>query len=153
MKKVLALRQAQDQLSPKSNRIKRVLVFGTFDGLHPGHLDFLRQAKKQGGYLTAVTALDETVKAVKGHYPKHNEQERSGALIGSGLVDKAFLGNRDDPYEIIRQIKPDIICLGYDQKVFTGELPAALKKAGLDITIIRLKPYRPEHYHSAILNA
>jgi FAD synthetase len=150
MKTVLALRQ--DQFSPKDNHMKRILIFGTFDGLHPGHLDFLKQAKKQGGYLIAVAALDATVKAVKGRFPKLNERERLDALKKSGLVDQAVLGGDGDPYQIIRQIKPDIICLGYDQEAFTDELPEALKNAGLDITIIRLKPYQPERYHSAILN-
>jgi FAD synthetase len=132
--------------------MNRVLIFGTFDGLHPGHLDFLKQAKKQGGYLIAVAALDATVKAVKGRFPKLNERERLDALKKSGLVDQAVFGGNGDPYEIIRQIRPDIICLGYDQEAFTKKLPRELKKAGLDVKIIRLEPYQPKRYHSAILN-
>lgn len=153
MKKDSALRQAQGQYPQADGKKKRVLVFGTFDGLHPGHLDFFKQAKQQGGYLMAVTALDETVKAVKGRFPRRREQERADGLKISGLVDQVVRGNKGDPYEIIRQIKPDIICLGYDQEAFTKELPRELKKAGLDVQIIRLNPYQPERYHSAILNA
>lgn len=153
MKTVLALRQVQRQSSPRDNHIKRVLVFGTFDGLHPGHCDFLKQAKKQGGYLIAVAALDATVKSVKGRLPKLKERERLEALKKSGLVDQAVFGDNSDPYKIIRQINPDIICLGYDQEAFTKELPQELRKAGLGAKIIRLNAYHPERYHSAIINS
>jgi len=32
----------------KKPKMKKILVFGTFDGLHSGHLNFLEQAKKYG---------------------------------------------------------------------------------------------------------
>ena len=41
--------------------MKKVLVFGTFDGLHEGHKDFLRQAKQYGDHLTVVVGRDSTV--------------------------------------------------------------------------------------------
>ena len=132
--------------------MKKVLVFGTFDGLHPGHIDFLEQAKKQGDYLIAVVARDSTVLEVKRRLPKRNETERLENLKKSGLVNEAGLGSESGRYRVIDQIKPDVIALGYDQEAFTKDLPAALKKAGLTAKIVRLKSYQPELYHSAILN-
>ena len=42
--------------------MKKVIVFGTFDILHQGHLDFFRQAKQYGDYLIVAVAHDENVK-------------------------------------------------------------------------------------------
>ncbi|HEY4500387.1 MAG TPA: adenylyltransferase/cytidyltransferase family protein, partial [Candidatus Paceibacterota bacterium] len=46
--------------------MKRVMVFGTFDILHPGHLYFLRAAKKLGDYLIVSLARDVNVRKIKG---------------------------------------------------------------------------------------
>jgi len=151
--------------------MKKVLVFGTFDGLHEGHKDFFQQAKKYGDYLVVVVGRDSTVEKTKKQLPKFNEQERLKAVQDSGLVDEARLGNEAppgatavggvpseggkklDPYKIVEEIKPDIICLGYDQTFFADKLAEELPKRGLGhIKIYRLNPYHPEKYHSSLLN-
>ncbi|MCH9030625.1 MAG: adenylyltransferase/cytidyltransferase family protein [Bacteroidetes bacterium] len=53
-----------------------VMIFGTFDILHKGHLNLFDQAKKHGDFLIAVIARDKTVVKVKDREPKHNEKER-----------------------------------------------------------------------------
>ena len=141
-------------------KAKMVLVFGTFDGLHKGHLNLLMQARKLGCYLVAVVARDITVKKVKGNLPKFSEQERLKELQKVEIVNEVRLGNRgNDPYKIIEEIKPDIICLGYDQIAFINNLEKEIEKflpAGrqvkLKIEIVRLKPYMPKKYKSSILN-
>ena len=50
------------------------MAFGTFDLLHPGHINFLNQAKKHG-QLIIVIARDKTVKEVKGKLPQHKEKQ------------------------------------------------------------------------------
>ncbi len=55
---------------------KRVVCAGTFDHLHPGHLDFLRQAKALGDELVVIAARDETVSRIKGFTPTYNEEIR-----------------------------------------------------------------------------
>jgi len=133
--------------------MKRVLVFGTFDGLHEGHKDFFRQARMYGDYLIVVVGRDSTVSRVKKRLPKFNENERLKAVQEVFLVDEARLGNENKPpHEIIREIKPDIICLGYDQTHFTDKLAEDIKAMGLTIEIKRLQPYKPEIYHSSLLN-
>jgi FAD synthetase len=131
--------------------MKKVLVFGTFDGLHPGHINFFDQAKKLGDYLVVVVGRDFTVVSVKGHMPKLNESQRLKNVRQNELVNEAMLGNECDPYEIIKKIQPDIIGLGYDQKIFTKNLGLILEKLGIAAQIIRLQPYKPELYHSSIL--
>jgi len=133
--------------------MKKVLIFGTFDGLHPGHLNFFEQARKYGDYLLAVVARDKTVKMIKNRPPSKNETERLAALQKCQLINEARLGYEDNPYRIIKEIKPDVICLGYDQQAFTEDLPEKLKKMKLATKIYRMKPYQPEKYHSSIARA
>ena len=46
-------------------RPKKVMVFGTFDGIHDGHRHFLREAKKQGEELIVAVSKDEVVQKLK----------------------------------------------------------------------------------------
>jgi FAD synthetase len=132
--------------------MKKVLVFGTFDGLHLGHVNFFEQAKKLGDYLIVVVARDVTVNEVKGHFPKRSELLRLKAVKQCKLVNEAILGNIGNPYEIIKKIKPDIIGLGYDQTSFTADLDSELKKAAIPARIMRLKPYKSETNHTSLMN-
>jgi len=129
-----------------------VLVFGTFDIFHLGHVSFLEQARFHGDYLSVVVARDETVLKIKGELPRNNEEERLEKIKNSLLVDNLFLGNLGDKYEIIQKIKPDIICLGYDQEFFIEQLHDKLNEFDLvDTKIIRLKPYLEDIYKSSKL--
>ncbi len=129
----------------------KILVFGTFDGLHEGHLNFFKQAKKYGNRLMAVIARDLTVKKVKKRYCYKSERKRLNDVMATGLISKAFLGHLDDPYRRISEIKPDIICLGYDQKIFTDKLKKEIKKRNLKIKVYRMKAHKPKTFHSSIL--
>lgn len=131
--------------------MKKVMVFGTFDVLHKGHLNFFKQAKKYGDYLIVAVARDDIVKKVKGKKPKHNEKQRLNKIQKLDIVDKAVLGMKKDKYKNIEKYKPDIICLGYDQTAFTDKLKQELKKRKLKTKIIRLKPYKPHKYKSSKL--
>jgi len=127
----------------------RVLVFGTFDILHPGHEYFLKQAKNQGDELFVVVARDSTVKQVKGKPPHHDENYRLDAIQKLDYVDKAVFGSEtSDRYKIIEDINPDVICLGYDQDSFTDNLEAKLQKRGLSPEIVRISAYMP-HVHKS----
>lgn len=130
---------------------KKVLVFGTFDLLHPGHIQFLKEAKKYGNHLTVVVARDKTVKEIKGKMPKYSEYERLAHVKELGIVDEAMLGNESDKYEIIEEVNPEMICLGYDQKNFTEKLEKEITKRGLEIKIVRLKPYQEKKFKSSKL--
>ena len=122
--------------------MKKILIFGTFDILHKGHLNLFKQARKHGDILIAVIARDKTIKKIKGKNPRHKEKTRLKNI--KKYVDKAFLGNKTNKYAVIKKIKPDIICLGYDQNSFTKNLKKHFKKK-----IIRLKPYKPDIYKSS----
>lgn len=133
--------------------MKKILVFGTFDGLHEGHKDFFRQAKEHGEYLVVVVGRDSTVLSVKKKLPKQNENKRLEAVQKAPYVDYARLGNEGvSKYEVIKEVKPDIICLGYDQTFFVGKLEDKIKEFGLSTKTVRLAPYKPEIYKSSLLN-
>jgi len=131
--------------------MKIVMVFGTFDLLHPGHINFLRQAKKHG-QLTVVIARDKTVKRLKGKTPQHSEKQRLEAILSLKLASKVVMGSLSDKYAAIKEHRPDIICLGYDQIYFTERLNGNLRKLKLNTKIIRLKAFRPNKYKTSIIN-
>lgn len=128
-----------------------VMVFGTFDYLHAGHENLFIQARNHGDYVIAILARDKTVKTIKGDAPDHDEKERLQNLIATGWANEAVLGNEKDKTKVIRQYKPNVIALGYDQFAFTYNLEKLLIDLKLDTKIVRLKPYRPDMYKSSIL--
>lgn len=127
------------------------MVFGSFDLLHPGHLFFLKQAKKHGDKLVVVVALDRTIESVKQQTPKYNERERIEHVRDIKFVDKAILGYEVDPYEIIEEINPDIICLGYDQNSYSENLKEELTRRQMNPKIIRIGSYKEDQYKSSKL--
>ena len=132
--------------------MKKVMVFGAFDGLHPGHLDFFKQAKKYGDFLIVSVGTDKNAKAIKGKKPLFNQKERLALIASVELVDKSVLGAERDFYEEIRKHKPHIICLGYDQWATEDDVRVELDRVGLKATkVIRLKPYKTSKAKSTIV--
>ena len=129
--------------------MKKAIAFGTFDILHEGHIDFLKQAKAHGDFLAVVVGRDSTVEKVKGKKPQHNEQQRMLAVYNVPEVDLALLGDKEDPYKVIEEQKPDVICIGYDQDSYTENLEKELEKRGIKAEIVRLKPHMPEKFKSS----
>ena len=66
--------------------MKKVMAFGTFDGLHPGHLNFLKQARRLGDSLVVVVARDANVRKIKGRFPRLGEGERLRKVASSFQV-------------------------------------------------------------------
>ncbi len=130
---------------------KTVMIFGTFDILHPGHLFFLQQAKKRGDRLVVCIARDETVKKIKQQPPVHTEQERKKMISAFAVVDQVILGDKKDPYNVIKKIQPDVIALGYDQQVFVDGLRMALQKNNLRTKIVRISAHFPQKYASRVI--
>ncbi len=133
--------------------MKTVLLFGTFDGLHPGHEAMFKQAWQVGDKIVVVLALDKTVKELKGKKPKYSFKVRSEALEASGFVDEVIEGDKElGTYSVIKKIKPDIIAFGYDQALLRENLLAYLKERGQSIATVTLKAFEPDKYKSSILN-
>ncbi len=133
--------------------MKKVLCFGTFDILHPGHVFLFSESKRLGDHLTVVIARDSTVHEVKGKAPLFGEDVRLAAVASAPGVDCAVLGHPVDKYQVIRDVNPDVICLGYDQQVFVDKLESMLKVSGLSSMIVRIPSYKPEEFKSSIIKA
>lgn len=130
--------------------MKTVMAFGTFDILHPGHISFLKQAKRYGR-LIMVIARDKTVKQVKGKLAHNPEKTRQRAIKAASIAEKVILGSLTDKCAAIKKYRPDIIALGYDQTYFTEQLAPELKNLKLKTKIIRLKPFKPDKFKTSII--
>lgn len=129
--------------------MKKVMVFGTFDIIHPGHLHMLAEAREYGDYLIVVVARDVTVCEVKGKPTRNPEGVRLANVERLKIADKVRLGCVDDnKYLAIAEEKPDVVALGYDQKAFVDKLAAAVDD---HVQIVRLAPHMPEIYKSSKL--
>lgn len=128
------------------------MVFGAFDGLHPGHLDFFRQAKKYGESLIVSVGTDKNVEKIKGKKPLFNQNERLDLVSECKVVDKAVIGDEEDFYQHIKNYMPDVICLGYDQWATEDLLKKELANVGMNnCEIVRLKPFDEQRAKSTIV--
>ena len=118
----------------------KVMATGTFDLLHMGHIYYLKEAKKLGDRLVVVVARDSTVRKLK-HEPITPEEMRLDIIKELKIVDEATLGHEDDMYATVKEIKPDIIALGYDQVHDEKKIEQELKKRKLVARVVRLPKY------------
>lgn len=130
------------------------MVFGTFDMVHEGHVDFFRQARSLAPkpHLIVSVARDGIVTRIKGERPRRSEGERCALLRRNTLVDEVVLGQEDGYIEHIEEARPDIIALGYDQTgEFVDRLERDLTNAGVEAKVVRLKAFKPEIYKTSKL--
>ena len=128
------------------------MVFGAFDGVHPGHIDFFKQAKRYGDYLIVSVGTDTNVEKIKGEKPLFSQKERLGLIRGLSIVDKAVIGAEKNYYRQIKKHAPDVICLGYDQWATEEDVRVGLDSVGLLRTkVVRLAPYLANRAKSTIV--
>jgi rfaE bifunctional protein nucleotidyltransferase chain/domain len=98
--------------------MKRVMVNGTFDVLHRGHLDLLRYARQQGDQLLVAIDTDRRVKELKGNSrPINNEADRKLMLYSLRDVDIVMLfDSTKELIQIMEDFKPDVYVKGSDWK-------------------------------------
>ena len=125
--------------------MRRVVVFGVFDLLHPGHLYFLKEARKYGDHLTVVVTRDARVIHEKKHKSLFSERERLEIISALKHVDKAVLGDRVGEWRVLKKLQPDTVCVGYDQNV-GWIMQCGLKKLP---RVGHLKSYYPKKYKSS----
>lgn len=121
--------------------------FGTFDGVHPGHINYLKQLKELGDELIVVISRDANVKKIKDRLPDKSEVVRKKEVEKTGIPDKVILGDGADFYLCIKEYKPDIVGLGYDQAADTE----SLVKLFPGLQIIRMKAHEPHIHKSSLL--
>jgi FAD synthetase len=118
--------------------VVRVLATGVFDIIHLGHLHYLEESKNLGDELVVIVATDNTVRKRK-HEPITPEAMRLELVQGLKPVDRAVLGKDGaDMYDIVNEIEPDIITIGYDQPFDPEKLERDLMSRGIKAKVVRM---------------
>jgi rfaE bifunctional protein nucleotidyltransferase chain/domain len=94
----------------------RVMVNGTFDILHRGHIEMLNYAKRQGNYLLVAIDTDRRVSELKGlSRPINNQEDRKFHLENLMAVNEVqFFDSKEQLIDIMKSYKPDIYVKGSD---------------------------------------
>jgi len=124
----------------------RVMATGVFDILHPGHLHFLREAKKMGDELVVVVARDSVAEKMK-RKPFIPENIRLAMVSSLKPVDLAILGVEGNIYDILNLVRPDVLALGYDQEFDETQIMEEAKKRGINLKIIRISKYSDSEFN------
>lgn len=127
--------------------MKKVLVAGTFDIFHLGHLYFFKEAKKMGDKLIVVIGSDKITKK-NGKKIIHTQKERAELIKSLRIVDAIHLG-KIKILESIKKIKPDVVCVGYDQTI-PNEIEKYCKENKIEIKRIK-KKYNVKKCKSSII--
>ena len=99
----------------KQAGLKVVFTNGCFDLLHPGHLQYLEKAHLLGDRLVVAINDDASVRQIKGAgRPIYPEEERAEILGAMACVDLVTYFSEADPFNIIRELAPDILVKGAD---------------------------------------
>lgn len=92
-----------------------VFTNGCFDLIHRGHIDYLAKAAGLGTKLIIGLNTDASVQRIKGAArPFQDEMSRAMVLASFFFTDAVVLFDEDTPYNLIREITPDILVKGAD---------------------------------------
>jgi len=132
-----------------------VLTFGTFDYLHPWHMDYLTQASCYGDRLVTIVALDETVQKIKWAAPDHSAQNRLQAITDLKIPHHTVvLWDAHNVYQCLHDWSPQVIYLWYDQHSFDEGIQAYCSDAWLSVPhIVRGNSFQPEVYKSSLIRS
>jgi rfaE bifunctional protein nucleotidyltransferase chain/domain len=99
----------------KQNGKRIVFTNGCFDILHYGHVKYLQDAKSKGDYLVVAVNSDSSVKKIKAkNRPVNSQGDRLKTVAALSSVDFVVLFNQDNPLQLIKALKPDILVKGSD---------------------------------------
>ena len=114
--KILSLEEAEAFVA-RLRRADHTVVFtnGVFDLLHPGHVRYLQQARRQGTALIVGVNSDRSVKAIKGpSRPIVPQRERAEVLAALSCVDGVLVFDEETPQAVIDRLQPDVLVKGAD---------------------------------------
>ena len=96
---------------------KTVFTNGCFDILHRGHMELLKFCKSMGYVIVGLNS-DSSVSSLKGpNRPIFTERDRKFMLESCRYVDEVRVFEEDTPYNLIKDLKPNIIVKGSDYKI------------------------------------
>jgi D-glycero-beta-D-manno-heptose 1-phosphate adenylyltransferase len=114
--KIMTLEQAIKWRQSDTCGAPVVFTNGVFDILHRGHVTYLDQAAQLGNVLIVAINTDASAKRLgKGpERPLNTQNDRMALLAALSCVDLVTVFNEDTPYNIIEQLRPDILVKGGD---------------------------------------
>jgi rfaE bifunctional protein nucleotidyltransferase chain/domain len=116
MRKILSLPEAE-ALMTRLRRARKTVVLtnGVFDLLHPGHVRYLQEARREGDALLVAVNSDRSVRAIKGPTrPLNPDHERAEVLAALECVDGVVIFDEDNPQTIVSRLQPDVLVKGAD---------------------------------------
>jgi D-glycero-beta-D-manno-heptose 1-phosphate adenylyltransferase len=119
----LAKIATRDQALARVAALPKPVVFtnGVFDVLHRGHASYLAAARALGGSLVVALNTDASARRLgKGpDRPLNNAQDRAALIAALESVSLVTWFDEDTPYEIIDELRPDVLVKGgdYDMKL------------------------------------
>lgn len=123
-------------------KLKKVAVWGKFDGLHQGQLEFLKHARELGDELYVIVIPDEKVRENSSNRPVKSAEERKRELIGLDFITDAYVDCLSYGLQSILKLRPDVFAFGHDQKTkWEEQLQNYLSSQGLRPEYIYLKSY------------
>ena len=92
-----------------------VFTNGVFDLLHPGHVDVVDAARREGDVLVVGVNSDASVRRLKGpERPVRSEADRAFVLAALESVDVVVVFDEDTPFSLVQALQPDVIVKGGD---------------------------------------
>ncbi|MGH8639034.1 MAG: D-glycero-beta-D-manno-heptose 1-phosphate adenylyltransferase [Burkholderiales bacterium] len=116
-KQRLLTRQEAAEYARARQQSRQTVVFtnGVFDLLHPGHVRYLREARRLGDALIVGVNADVSVRRNKGpNRPLTPDVERAELLSALDCVDAVVIFEEDTPDAIIKAVQPDVLVKGAD---------------------------------------
>ena len=114
-KKIVDRTNIREIISGLKNEGKKVVFTnGCFDILHAGHIRYLSETRKLGDILVLGLNADESVSRIKPGRPVVPEAERAEVLSALSMIDYIVLFHEDTPYELIKEVGPDVLVKGSD---------------------------------------
>jgi len=136
--KIKDLAAAKDEIAHlKAEGQRIVFTNGCFDILHSGHARYLFAARQLGDHLVVAVNSDRSVKAIKeSGRPIVAQEDRAELVAALGCVDTVLIFDEDNPYNVIKGLRPDVLVKGGDygpDRVVGREVVEAVVKQALDI--------------------
>jgi len=118
--KIISKEEAFEIVSALQKQHKKVVFTnGCFDIIHPGHVDYLCQARDAGDYLILGLNTDVSVKKLNKapNRPINNEHARAAVLAGLACINHIVFFDEETPLDLITFLKPNVLVKGNDYQV------------------------------------
>lgn len=115
-RKILTVDEAAEFVR-RAHHAQQKVVFtnGVFDILHPGHVRYLRDARREGDQLIVGINSDRSTRSIKGAArPINPQDERAEVLAALACVNAVVVFDEDDPRQLVARLEPDVLAKGAD---------------------------------------